>query len=203
MGGLFRKVIMALRGIVLSMLPAFVLSTGCAIHRVDPNADVYYNFTMVDPAAEKRVENAWVVVEAGRLSRIGTGRVPRSLDPARSHDLGGRYVLPGLIDAHAHITATGILQVDVVNGAQVLSMKVDEAITRRNARMALARGVTTVRNPAGSPEANAHYDLPVPVPAWTSRCSRSRTALSMAATMACWPGREAPPGTAPTAAARS
>src|SRR5689334_8396041 len=28
-------------------------------------------------------------------------------------------------------------------------------------------------------------------------------ALSMAATMACWPGRGAPPGTAPTAAARS
>ena len=90
----------------------------------------------------------------------------RRSDPARSHDLGGRFVLPGLIDAHAHITATGILNVEMVDGAPVLSMKVDEEITQRNARMALARGVTTVRNPAGSPDANARYDRMVASGEW-------------------------------------
>ena len=75
--------------------------------------------------------------------------------------------MPGLIDAHAHITATGILKVEMVNGAPVVSMKIDEAITQRNARVALARGVTTVRNPAGNPEENAQYDRMIASGAWT------------------------------------
>jgi imidazolonepropionase-like amidohydrolase len=139
---------------------------GCASNRVAPHADIYYNFTLVDPATEKRVENAWVVVEAGHLSRIGSGRPPKSLDPLRAHDLGGRFVLPGLIDAHAHITATGILKVKMVNGAPVISMKIDAAVTQRNARVALARGVTTVRNPAGNPDENAQYDRMIVSGAW-------------------------------------
>jgi imidazolonepropionase-like amidohydrolase len=162
---------MALERALTKMLPACLLPIlcvlpGCAGSRVAPHSDIYYNFTLVDPAMEKRVENAWVVVEAGHLSRIGSGRPPKSSDPARIHDLSGRFVLPGLIDAHAHITATGILKVEMVNGAPVISMKIDEAITRRNARVALARGVTTVRNPAGNPEENAHYDRLIASGAW-------------------------------------
>ncbi len=171
MGGLLWKVIMAHKGVLLSTLPAFLLATlgalsGCASDRVAPQADLYYNFTLIDPATEKRVENAWVVVEAGRLSRIGSGRPPKSVDPARTHDLGARFVTPGLIDAHAHIAATGILKVEMVNGAPVMSMKIDDAVTQRNARVALARGVTTVRNPAGSTDANAQYDRKIVSGEW-------------------------------------
>ena len=171
MGGHLWKVIMALKRALTTMLPMCLLPMlctlpGCASYRVAPQADLYYNFTLVDPATEKRVENAWVVVEAGHLSRIGSGRPPESSDPARSHDLVGRFVVPGLIDAHAHITATGILKVEMVNGAPVVSMKIDEAITQRNARVALARGVTTVRNPAGNPEENAQYDRMIASGTW-------------------------------------
>jgi imidazolonepropionase-like amidohydrolase len=162
---------MALKSGLATMLPARLLTmfcalTGCASNRVAPHVDLYYNFTLVDPATEKRVENAWVVVEAGHLSRIGSGRPPRTADPARSHDLSGRFVIPGLIDAHAHITATGILKVAMANGAPVISMKIDESITQRNARVALSRGVTTVRNPAGNPEENAQYDRMIASGAW-------------------------------------
>jgi imidazolonepropionase-like amidohydrolase len=172
MGGRLWKVIMALKRVLTTMLPACLLPIlgalpGCASNRIAPHADVYYNFTLVDPATEKRVEDSWVVVEAGHLSRIGSGRPPKSSNPARSHDLGGRFVLPGLIDAHAHVTATGILKVDMVNGSPVVSMKIDDAITQRNARVALARGVTTVRNPAGNPDENAQYDRMIASGAWT------------------------------------
>lgn len=152
--------LIACASLLLGLLP------GCASQRLAPAAEVYYNFTLVDPASEKRVAHAWVVVEGGRLARIGSGRPPRTTDPARSHDLAGRFVLPGLIDAHAHITATGIVKVEMVDGAPLLSMKLDEAITQRSGRMALARGVTTVRNPAGSPEANAKYDRMIATGEW-------------------------------------
>jgi imidazolonepropionase-like amidohydrolase len=52
------------------------------------------------------------------------------------------------------------------DGALVLAMKVDDSITRRNGRVALARGVTTVRNPGGSPHANAHYDRMIATGEW-------------------------------------
>jgi imidazolonepropionase-like amidohydrolase len=171
MGGHLWKILMTHKTALATMLPACLVAMYCALpamarDRVAAQADLYYNFTLVDPATEKRVENAWVVVEAGRLSRIGSGRPPKASDPARVHDLSGRFVMPGLIDAHAHITATGILKVEVKDGAPVLSMKIDPAITQRNARAALSRGVTTVRNPAGNPEENAQYDRMITSGAW-------------------------------------
>ena len=129
-------------------------------------ADVYYGFTLLDPATEKRIQNAWILVEAGRISRIGSGKLPHSFDRTHARDLTGRFVLPGLIDAHAHITSTGILNVELRDGAPIISMKIDERIIQHNARVALARGVTTVRDPGGSSAANAHYDRMIASRAW-------------------------------------
>ncbi len=154
---------------ILSPLLGFAAASslvGCTSPRLAPDAHVYHDFTLIDPASEKRIKDAWLVVEDGRLSRIGSGKPPEPADPSRIHDLDGRFVLPGLIDAHAHITATGILNVEMRDGAPVVSMKVDDAMTRHNARVALARGVTTVRNPGGSPEANAQYDRMVATGEW-------------------------------------
>lgn len=129
-------------------------------------ADVYHGFTLIDPATEARIENAWIVIEDGRISSTGSGKLPRSSRGMPSHELKGRFVLPGLIDAHAHVTSTGILEVEMRDGAPLISMKIDERITQRNARMALARGVTTLRNPGGVPAANAHYDRMIATGAW-------------------------------------
>jgi cytosine/adenosine deaminase-related metal-dependent hydrolase len=129
-------------------------------------ADIYHGFTLIDPATETRVENAWVVIEAGRIADVGAGKLPRLSRHLRAHDMSGRFVLPGFIDAHAHVTSTGILDVQMRDGVPVISMKLDENITQHNARTALARGVTTVRNPAGSPHANAQYDRMIASGAW-------------------------------------
>lgn len=151
----------------VSVKCAVVLVTLAVAQLAAPaRADVYHGFTLIDPATEKRIENAWIVVEGGRVARVGSGKAPVASGDSKSHDLTGRFVLPGLIDAHAHITATGILDVEIRDGAPVLSMKIDEQITQRNARFALARGVTTVRNPAGASAANAHYDRMIASGAW-------------------------------------
>jgi hypothetical protein len=47
-----------------------------------------------------------------------------------------------------------------------LTMESDDRITQHNARIALARGVTTVRDPGGDPDANARYDRMVAAHAW-------------------------------------
>jgi imidazolonepropionase-like amidohydrolase len=139
---------------------------GCATPGASGTADVYHGFTLIDPATEARVRDAYVVVDKGVIRRVGRGRPPASSDPARRHDLTGRFVLPGFIDAHAHITASGIQTVELRDGKPVILMESDDEITRHNARVALSRGVTTVRNPGGDTEANARYDRMIASGAW-------------------------------------
>lgn len=150
----------------IAMALAMLAASACGTTRIADDADVYHGFTLIDPVTETRVAHAWVVVERGRLARIGSGNAPRPADPARAHDLTGKFVLPGFIDGHAHITTSGILDVQVKDGAVSVKLTSDDRITRHNARIALARGVTTVRNPAGDPVANARYDRAVASRAW-------------------------------------
>ncbi len=80
---------------------------------------VLTNARVVD-VAEGRVSPATtIVIEAGRIRSIGSGAAPAG---ARVIDLAGRFVAPGLMDAHVHIA------------------------TAEQAMRALASGVTTARS---------------------------------------------------------
>jgi hypothetical protein len=147
---------------VLYVLTAAVCS--CAPPLDYSQADLYYGFTLIDPAKEMVVDNAYLVVADGRFKEIGSGEPPQGDFRAR-RDLRGRFGLPGFVDAHAHITA-GPHKVALVNGAPAVTIESVDEITQFNARMALAFGVTTVRNPAGDPVANARYDENVVSGAW-------------------------------------
>jgi imidazolonepropionase-like amidohydrolase len=142
------------------------LLAGCASLKAPEGADVYSGFTLIDPATETRTENAWLMVKEGRILRFGSGRAP-SADAGHRRDFSGRYLMPGFIDAHGHITHTGMVKVDVKDGAVALTQESDDNITPFNARIALARGVTTLRNPGGDPNANARYDAKIASGEWT------------------------------------
>lgn len=58
------------------------------------------NATVIDGTGAAPLANATVVVRGGRIVSVGTSPDVSGL---RSIDLGGRYVLPGLIDAHCHL----------------------------------------------------------------------------------------------------
>jgi imidazolonepropionase-like amidohydrolase len=100
---------------------------------------------MVDVVRGVIVAPAMVVVEAGRIRSVGPSAAPAG---ARVIDLGDVTLLPGLIDAHTHLT--GDLEGDWVN-APVKETAADAALRgARNARLTLQAGFTTVRD-VGAP----------------------------------------------------
>jgi len=58
--------------------------------------------TLVDGTGAAPRKNVTVSVRGGKIAIIAE-RAPASTDGVRRIDLGGRFLLPGLIDAHAHI----------------------------------------------------------------------------------------------------
>jgi imidazolonepropionase-like amidohydrolase len=83
---------------------------------------------------------AVVIIQDGRISSVG-GDVPAG---ARAVDLGDVTLLPGLIDAHTHLT--GDLEGEWVTRA-VRELPADAALRgARNAKRTLEAGFTTVRN---------------------------------------------------------
>jgi imidazolonepropionase-like amidohydrolase len=143
---------------------ASVLSLLLAANAYGQQATVYHGFTLLDPATATTTENAYVVVEGDRIARVGSGVPPRDRDSTYV-DMSGRYVLPGFFDTHAHITI-GPLKVEIKDGAPAFHFEVIDDLHRRNALIALAYGVTTIRNPAGDAEANAHYDAMIASGHW-------------------------------------
>ncbi len=88
--------------------------------------------------------NATVVVEGDRVAHVAFdgGRI----DDAEVHDLGGRALLPGLIDAHVHVTA-------VDHDPLRLAAMPPSLITAQAKGVLegmLARGFTSVRDAAGA-----------------------------------------------------
>jgi imidazolonepropionase-like amidohydrolase len=77
------------------------------------------NANVVNVRDGRVTANATIVMRAGRIESIGSGPAPSG---TRALDLRGKYILPGLIDAHTHAS--------------------DQAAFRR----ALESGVTTVRS---------------------------------------------------------
>jgi imidazolonepropionase-like amidohydrolase len=134
-----------------------LLLSACATTPAPPDAQLYTGFTLIDPATETRIENAYMLVANGRIVATGRGDGPSSIPAERRHDMSGAYALPGLIDTHAHVTL-GRIAVALENGTPVIQSTSEDDITAHNARMLVSYGVTTIRNPGGATAANAAYN---------------------------------------------
>ena len=105
-----------------SVLVLVVLLGGFSV--LEGRAQGVFAFThanVIDGVTEQVVEDATVLVRDGRIESIETGATTVPED-AEVVDLEGRYLLPGYIDAHAHIASIAA------------------------AKRALASGVTTARS---------------------------------------------------------
>src|SRR5215471_9975303 len=107
-----------------------------------PAVTVIHAGHMLDVKTGKTVNDVWVVIEEGKIVRAGTEAVPA----ANIIELPNATLLPGLIDAHTHITN------DPNFGYQELGISIpkEALIGAKNARITLEAGFTTIRNVGAS-----------------------------------------------------
>jgi imidazolonepropionase-like amidohydrolase len=85
-----------------------------------------------------------VLVVDGRIEQVGEG--VRAPEGARVVDAAGMHVLPGLIDAHVHVTAASAdLSLQAEDSPYYVAAR-----TQAHLRAMLARGFTTVRDVGGA-----------------------------------------------------
>lgn len=115
---------------------------------------VYRNFILLDGTENMTPQNNKViVVEDGKIAEI----TERFEDNAAIIDLGGRYLMPGLINLHVHLPAGGKPSATSGNTKALVKLATSSAVTRKicmemcrgYAMQELLSGVTTVRTVGG------------------------------------------------------
>ena len=123
----------------------------------DTRPTLFVNATILDGTKDMQPQrNMAVAVENGKISRIEPTAIAQVPQGGRTIDLGGAYLMPGLVNMHVHFCGSGK---PVSSGdAGALMKKLDNPIGRAilhriirgSAQNQLASGVTTVRG-AGDP----------------------------------------------------
>ena len=97
---------------------------------------------VLDVKTGKMLTDQTVVIEDGKIVSVGPASEAKAASDAVRIDLPNATVLPGLIDAHTHLT------MDPHFGYEELAVSVprEALIGAKNARLTLLAGFTTVRN---------------------------------------------------------
>jgi imidazolonepropionase-like amidohydrolase len=97
---------------------------------------VLKNFTLIDGSGGPAVANAAMVIDNGRIARIGSAQRVTPPPGAQIIDLGGKFVMPGIINLHGHVGNT----VDLTQNSKFYTRDNIE----KNLRTYASYGVTTV-----------------------------------------------------------
>ena len=109
---------------------------------------ILWNARLIDGTGAGPLEHAIVRIEAARISEVGAAN---GTPPPGAIDLGGRTLLPGLIDAHAHVSSDtlrspGFGPPPALHGELPRPRALGYFILAKAARAMLDAGVTTVRD---------------------------------------------------------
>lgn len=104
---------------------------------------LFVNVHIFDGVSEKRLENASVLVEGNLIKRVSRDNI--DVPGAKVIDGGGRTLMPGLIDAHVHMTITESIA-DLRDNYDWMYWG---AVSTIEAEKMLLRGFTSVRDAGG------------------------------------------------------
>ena len=125
----------------LPVLVLAALAAGCRPAPC-PGCLVLHDVTVIDGLGNAPAAHRTVVVRDGRIAEVAAAEGYRPPPGADVRDLGGRFVVPGFVDTHAHVT---VLPPGPDGG---LADRMDREASEAVLRTLVAFGVTSVRNPA-------------------------------------------------------
>ena len=148
----------ALRISALAVSLASAAVTGSGQTRT-PAVQAFVGARVIDGTGRPPIANAVLVVRDGRIDAVGPPAAVRPPAGARTIDLSGRFIIPGLISAHTHVSD--------VQGTRPRAYT--EENTLRQLRVFARYGVTTVWSLGGEQE-----------PAFRARDAQNTPALDRA-----------------------
>jgi len=117
---------------ILTALIAAIFTSPSALVAQEKRVVAIKNATMFDSSSGRMLDNRTILIEGDRIRAVGTRNNPVAIPKAaRILDGTGKFVIPGLIDAHVHL----------VHLSHFMHVTGDEFLP-----MFLAAGVTTVRS---------------------------------------------------------
>jgi imidazolonepropionase-like amidohydrolase len=121
-----------------------VAVTACASPpSVDPPASlVLQGVTIIDVSSGELLPAMDVVIDGELIVAIQPSGQEPAISAARTVDLQGRFLLPGFVDTHAHVTVLRFPPGGDPRG------RYSRELSERSLRLLLAHGITTVRNPS-------------------------------------------------------
>lgn len=104
--------------------------------------------TILDPGSGSALEEGVILVKGQHILGAGSADDVDLPPDARIIDASGGFLLPGFIDAHAHVGLGPVLMSEV-DGVPALEMSHDPEVARRSLPLLLAHGITTALDPGG------------------------------------------------------
>jgi len=101
---------------------------------------------VLDVKTGKELANQAIVIEEGKIKNVGPAAEVKASADDKVIELPSATVLPGLIDAHTHLTMNPNFGYETL----AISVPREALIGAHNARLTLEAGFTTVRNVAAS-----------------------------------------------------
>jgi imidazolonepropionase-like amidohydrolase len=99
--------------LVQSFMALFVgIAAGGAFAADASDDTVIVGATLIDSTGSEPLEDSLIYVRAGKIARIDSGRKAALPDAAEVIDATGKFIIPGIVDAHTHIDSVGGIPLD-------------------------------------------------------------------------------------------
>ncbi|MFN0180038.1 MAG: amidohydrolase family protein [Gemmatimonadales bacterium] len=135
-------------GTLVWLLSAVASVAGVQPSRQDTTLVVIDGATLIDGRGGLPIRDAVVVVAGGRIRAAGR-RSEVAVPPGATRlDARGKFLLPGFIDVHAHVTL-GPVALERDRTPPTMVAKTDPEGAGRHLALLLASGITTIRDPGG------------------------------------------------------